>query len=79
MQRINICYVITKSNFGGAQKYVFELATSLPQDRFAVTVALGGQGPLTQKLTAAGIRVVQIPHLERDVSITKEFRVCHFL
>lgn len=79
MQRTNICYVITKSNFGGAQKYVFELATSLPKDHFSVTVAVGGHGPLLQKLIDADIRVVQIPHLERDVSITKEFRVFHFL
>lgn len=79
MQRVHICYVITKSNFGGAQKYVFELATALPKDHFAVTVALGGSGPLAQKLQDAGIHVIEIPHLERDVSITKEFRVFRFL
>jgi glycosyltransferase involved in cell wall biosynthesis len=79
MQRINICYVITKSNFGGAQKYVYELATSLPTDRFAVTVALGGEGILKEKLDAAGIRTVIIPHLVRDISIFNEFRVFGFL
>jgi glycosyltransferase involved in cell wall biosynthesis len=79
MQRTNICYVITKSNFGGAQKYVFELATSLHSDAFTVTVALGGEGLLKTKLEAAGIRTVVIPHLERDVSLINEFRVFFFL
>lgn len=79
MQRTNICYVITKSNFGGAQKYVYELATSLPTDAFSVTVALGGDGLLKTKLEAAGIRTVVIPYLERDVSLINEFRVFFFL
>jgi len=79
MQRTNICYVITKSNFGGAQKYVYELATSLPNDQFQVTVALGGEGKLTQKLQEAGIRTIIIPNLERDISFFKEISVFRFL
>ncbi|MEY2640669.1 MAG: hypothetical protein RL150_62 [Candidatus Parcubacteria bacterium] len=79
MQRTSICYVITKSNFGGAQKYVFELATSLPPEAFSVTVALGGSGILKEKLDAAGIETVVIPHLDRDISIGKEFRALWFL
>lgn len=74
-----ICYIITKSNFGGAQKYVFELATSLDKNLFEVTVALGGQGILKQKLIDAGIEVITIPNLERDISIFKEFSTFNFL
>ncbi|HEU4677467.1 MAG TPA: glycosyltransferase family 4 protein [Candidatus Paceibacterota bacterium] len=67
-------YIITKSNFGGAQRYVYELATGLPRDRFEPVVAAGGDGILFEKLRAAGVRTVTIASFERDISITKELR-----
>ena len=67
-QKTRVLYVITKSNFGGAQKYVYDLATSLPKDSFDVAVALGGNGILIPKLEEAGVRVVPIPSLARDVN-----------
>lgn len=68
-----ILFVITKSNFGGAQKYVYDLATKLPQKDFEVVVAVGTTGTLTNKLHEQGIRVIAIPSLERDVSPLKDF------
>ena len=38
-QRTKILFVITKSVWGGAQRYVFDLATNLPKDQFDVAVA----------------------------------------
>ena len=77
-----ILYIITKSNWGGAQRYVFDLATHLPKDQFEPVVAFGGTGEagaaagiLQEKLNAAGIRTIFIPSLTRDVSWTKEFLV----
>ncbi len=70
--KIKIIYVITKSNWGGAQRYVYELATSLPRDKFEVSVAAGGRGLLGEKLAAAGIRLILIPGLERDINPIKE-------
>ena len=72
--RKKILYVITKSNFGGAQRYVFELATSLPKDQYDVAVACGGNGILTEKLHAAGIPVYTIKNFERDIDIWKEIK-----
>ena len=69
-----ILFLITKSNWGGAQRYVYDLATSLPTDQFEVVVALGGDGPLTEKLQAADVTVVHIPGLQRDVSLTAEVK-----
>jgi len=79
MVKKQICLVITKSNFGGAQKYVYEIATSLDKDIFDVTVALGGNGILKTKLEESGIEVISIPHLERDISIFNELKVFKFL
>ncbi|QQR64864.1 hypothetical protein IPH92_04920 [Candidatus Kaiserbacteria bacterium] len=52
MQKENlkkILFIITKSNFGGAQRYVYELATGLSKDEFDVVVAFGGSGILKRK------------------------------
>ncbi len=67
MNKKKVLYVITKSNFGGAQRYVFDLATSLKND-CDVVVAFGGQGALAQKLADAGVRTISIPSLVRDVN-----------
>ncbi len=68
-----ILFVITKSNWGGAQRYVFDLATHLPREEFETVVAFGGAGPLKEKLEAAGVRTISIPSFQRDISIGKEF------
>jgi glycosyltransferase involved in cell wall biosynthesis len=68
-QKKKILYVITKSNWGGAQRYTFDLATRLPKDEFEAVVAMGGTGELKQKLDNAGIRTITIPSLARDINI----------
>jgi glycosyltransferase involved in cell wall biosynthesis len=76
-----ILYVITKSNWGGAQRYVYDLATHLPKDKFEVGVALGGTGSkdatpgmLADKLRASGVRTLFVESFMRDISIFKEWR-----
>ena len=75
MLRKKILYVITKSVWGGAQRYVFDLATNLSKDRFEIVVAAGGEGPLFYKLRNAGIRTINTPSLERNVHILNETSV----
>jgi glycosyltransferase involved in cell wall biosynthesis len=71
-ETVLIC--ITKAEWGGAQRYVYDLATNLPADRYDVTVSVGGEGELKDRLTAAGITVLTIKTLQRDVSVMKELR-----
>ena len=47
---MKILYIITKSNWGGAQKYVFDLAKNIKSEEREVKVAFGGNGLLSQKL-----------------------------
>ena len=63
-----ILFIITKSNWGGAQRYVFDLATHLPKDKFEVIVAFGQDGELSKRLAESGIRTISIPRLARDVN-----------
>ena len=58
--RKKILYLITKSNWGGAQHYVFDLATQLDKDAFDVAVALGGTGRLATELKKNDIRVIPL-------------------
>jgi glycosyltransferase involved in cell wall biosynthesis len=70
--RTKILYLITKSNWGGAQRYVYDLASRVPSGQFDVRVALGGDGLLKKKLEEIGIPTIPIQGLERDISFTKE-------
>lgn len=72
MATLPILLLSTKSVWGGAQKYVFDLATNLPKDKYSVTVLSGGNGPLITRLVAAGISVTTIPTLKRDVGFFAE-------
>ena len=58
-----ILFVITKSYWGGAQRYVYDLATAAAARGFDVVVAVGGQGLLIQKLQEAGVRTIALDTL----------------
>lgn len=73
-QKIKILEVITKSNFGGAQKYVFELSNGLIKKGFDVVVAFGGDGILKEKLDKKGVRTITINSLQRNISIIKDIK-----
>lgn len=74
-KKLKILFIITKSNFGGAQRYVYDLATNIRNKGFEPSVAFGGNSQLKEKLEEAGIATISIPKLERDIGILKEFRV----
>lgn len=76
-----ILFVITKSNWGGAQRYVFDLARSLPANEWQVAVVLGGTGlpgtgggRLEQELRHKDIRTLFVPSFMRDFSLGAEWR-----
>ncbi len=69
-----ILFVITKANFGGAQRYVYDLSTSLPKEEFNVAVAFGARGRLAEMLEKAGIKTHDVSSLQRDVSFGADFR-----
>lgn len=72
-QKTKVLFVITKSNWGGAQKYVYELATSLDLKHFEPVVALGGAGVLANKLHHENIRVISLASLDRDINPLRDF------
>ena len=88
MPKKKIIFAVTKSFLGGAQRYVYDLATHLPKDIFEILV-IAGDSPdskqnhngnnLLQKLKDAGVRTITIPGLGRDISLVSDIRAFFFL
>lgn len=72
--RTKICFLITKGVWGGAQKYVFTLATSLSKNDYDVLVLCGEGEILPEKLSSAGIRIIRLSEMKRDISIVSEIK-----
>ncbi len=79
MEKKKILYIITQGEWGGAQRYVFDLATNLPPE-FEVTVAVGepgGRRELQEKLEhvarnthrVSNMKIIQLRHLVRRISL----------
>ena len=73
MKAKKILFLITKANWGGAQRYVFDLATAL-RNEFDISVAFGQEGLLAKKLREAQITTFPIRALQRDVSISSDVK-----
>jgi len=81
-QMKKILYVVTKSNWGGAQKYVYDLATSLDKNLYEPVVVLGSphedeqaSGVLLERLKVEGVRSIEVGSMQRDISLGKEWAV----
>jgi glycosyltransferase involved in cell wall biosynthesis len=69
-----VLILVTKGNFGGAQRYVFDLATHLPKKDFEVLVASGEGESLGMKLSEKGVRSIDIESLGREVEAGRDFK-----
>lgn len=79
MSKNKIIYLITKSNWGGAQKYVYDLATNLPREDYEVIVATGGIGEpgattgiLVDKLKEQNIKTIFLSTFTRNIFLINE-------
>src|SRR6266403_4898579 len=55
-----VLFLITKATWGGAQRYVHDLARSLPQNEFTPALVYGVEGRLAELCQNDGIRIRQI-------------------
>lgn len=70
-----ILYLITQSDFGGAQVYIYNLATNINQE-YDIVVAGGEQGyngELYQKLNKKNIKYIYLKHLKRAINPWRDF------
>lgn len=71
-----ILFAITKGNFGGAQRYVYDLAVNLPKDQFEVLVACGTKegNILVQKLAEQNIKTITLENSEKEINLKNDFK-----
>ena len=70
--RKKVLFLITKATWGGAQRYVYDLATHLSREQFEPVVAYGEKGRLSQKLSDKNIETHPLPSLGRDVALISD-------
>ncbi len=64
---MKILYIITQSEFGGAQRNVFDLACALAKEH-KIVVAAGSNGELLSRLQEKNIEIHHLKHLKRAIN-----------
>lgn len=73
-----IAYVVTQSELGGAQRNILLLAKAL-SGRHDITVYAAPGGLLLDELRRAGIKVVEVPSMQREISLRDDLETYRFL
>ena len=65
-----LLFIITQSEMGGAQKYVYETAINLDSGQYDITVAAGPKGnwELLERLKKAGVKTRRLSYLKRNIN-----------
>lgn len=63
-----ILFIITQSELGGAQRWVYDTTTHLNHKKYTITVATGREGPLVDNLKKYGIKTHVLKHLKRNIN-----------
>jgi len=84
MPKINILYVITKLELGGAQKQLLSLLGSLDKERYNIFLFTAKDGLLiNEALSIKGLILIKSKFLERPVSVLKDilafFEIYNFI
>jgi glycosyltransferase involved in cell wall biosynthesis len=74
-----VLYLITKGNWGGAQRHVFDLAVGLDKSRYTPIVVHGQGTLLKERLQKEHISTYEIHDLGRDISFIKELKSAYAL
>lgn len=77
---IKLLLAITKSNWGGAQRYVYDIANHFNNSKgFNAEVLTGGNGDLIKKLKTNKIKVINIPFIKRDINLINDLKSLFWL
>ncbi len=72
MAKKSILYIITKSVWGGGNRYVFDLATALKKDNYQVFIAVGGKGKFYREISKTNIPYFNINGFQRNINPLKD-------
>ena len=70
-----ILFIITQSEFGGAQRFLYELTTRLDKERYEILVAGGsmGKNEFLKSLETRGIKTKRLRFLKRELNPIFDF------
>ena len=75
---LKIVYVITRSDvIGGASVHLMDLASGMQTEGHEVTILVGGNGMLIEKVQERGLNCIPLKHLVREISPYHDF-LCFF-
>ena len=65
-----VLFIVTQSEFGGAQKFLYELTTRLDKNRYEILIAfdLGGKNDFLNSLEQKGLKTKQLKFLKRELN-----------
>jgi len=67
INKTKIIFIVTQSEFGGAQRYIFELVSCLNKEKYDILIAAGhGDKELFKKIQNLPITSFQLKHLKRN-------------
>ena len=71
-----ILYIVTQSEWGGAQKYVYDLVDNLSTDQYDLCVASGksNTNELPNKLISKNVKIIRLKHLQREINLLVDLR-----
>lgn len=75
-KKSKILYLVTQAEWGGAQRYIFDLATNLSQESYDIAVAAGAAGSqdLFTKVDAKNIKSYRLKNLVREINPIKDIK-----
>ena len=67
---LKILYLVTHSEWAGAQVYIFDLAAYFSQKNWEITITAGQdqQGELIKRLKKLNVSIYYLPHLKRRIN-----------
>lgn len=77
MKKLRVLQVITKGEWAGAQRVVFEICKHIKEkknDEIDMEVAVGDSGLLTNKLRELGIKVYNLNNLKREINLYVDYK-----
>ncbi len=74
MEKKKVLILITKSNWGGAQRYVYDIATNISKEAYYTEVMAGSEGILIEKLKEANILASGTLSMGRDINLLQDIK-----
>jgi len=73
--KTKILYLVTQSQWGGAQKYIYDLVNNLDDKKYVIEVGVGkpGKADWLEALEGRGFKVHRLKHVVREVNLWHDF------